>query len=299
LFTGSAGGQEVRAVSLGRRRRVGYVLEALVDGLDQVGMEVSAGGWAPERLAREGFDLVAAEVHPWAASRFRRAGYWIVPEWVQWDAQIASFPPQRRSKSLRGELNRIRRGGFELEVIERPAPALWWSFVEEVAIPSALARFGSDAWLPSRAYLRSLGGRITLLFVRRDGERVAGVGVVPVRDQVWMAMLGTRDGDWRAGGAGISAAIYALTFEWARSNGYASIDAGRTHPSLADGLARYKAKFGFRPRQDALSPLIALRLDPAHSGLARSLSRSRLLSHDGSRLAELSIQTDSRTSRFG
>jgi hypothetical protein len=286
-FTASAGGQEVRGVSIGRRRRVASVLEHLVDEVDPVEQEASTDGWAPDPLEREGFDLVAAEVHRWAANRFRRAGYWIVPEWVDWGAQTSSFPPRRRSKSLRGDLSRVRRAGYELEVIERPARAVWRTFVEEIAIPSALARFGSDAWIPSSAYLRSLGSRITLLFVRRGGERVAGVGVVPVHGRVWMAMLGVRGLAERAGGGATGAAIYALIFAWARNEGYASIDAGRTRPSLADGLARFKAKFGFVPRQDALSPLLAVKIDPAHTGLARRLSTSRLLFHDGSGLAEL------------
>jgi len=60
---------------------------------------------------------------------------------------------------------------------------------------------------------------------------------------------------------GASAALYALSFEWARERGFERIDWGRSTAFANDGLHRYRRNWGLHPVPDPLAPLLALRFD--------------------------------------
>ena len=271
-------------VCVGRERRFRALLDGHVDGL-------AAGPWvstfSPRALARLGGDLTAAEIHPLAARRFRRAGWTVVPELVRWRAPTHRLPPDPPRESLGSDLRKIAAAGFGLETIASPTDADWSTLMEEMVVPHARGRFGDDAWLWSSAYLNALRRRSTVLFVTRDGRRLAGGCLLTTPSEVWLALGGVAGGDRALVGEGAFGAVYAGAIEHARTTGAAWVDAGVTSASLDDGVARYKRKWGFSPEPDPLSPLLAVRVASGQGGVAEALGSSRLLVATDGGLAEI------------
>ena len=97
-----------------------------------------------------------------------------------------------------------------------------------------------------------------LHFITRQGERLSGICTVPRGDTLWAAVSGVRDGDPSLMRQKAGFAVFALTIEWARAQGYRLFDAGRTGPFVHDGLQQFKRGWGLRPFPDPLSLVAAV-----------------------------------------
>jgi Acetyltransferase (GNAT) domain len=270
-------GTQVRALCVGREDPFRTLLTRLLAGrlhLEGAGRRYFL--WRPRRFWPTEADLIAVDIHPWLAARFRAAGWLVCPEFVRWQGELSRMPPAKPSKSLDSDLVRITRGGY---APEEPAGSRrdWEEFKEGMFIPYAARRFGEEAWIPSSGYLRALRRKGTLLFLRKDGQRVAGVCMLRGGDEAWVAALGVRDGDLALMRSGAIAAAYALAIDWAKARGMRRIDFGRTSGFQLDGIARFKRKWGTSPVRDPLSRLIAIRVDPGQPALQRALEREPFL----------------------
>jgi hypothetical protein len=270
-------GTEVRALCVGREGAFRTLLTRLFAGRAQL---EGVGGryllWTPRRTWAAEADLVAVVIHPWLAARFRAAGWMICPEFVRWQGQLSRMPPARPSKSLASERVRIAKGGYALE---EPVGSKrdWEQFWRGMVFPYATRRFGDEAWIPSRGYVRALQRNGTLLFIRRRGERVAGACALRSRTEAWVAAVGVRDGSVALMRSGALAAVYAFTIDWAKASRMSRIDFGRTSSSQLDGIARFKRKWGLSPVRDPLSRLVAIWMNPGQPALRHTLERARFL----------------------
>lgn len=202
--------------------------------------------------------LEAREIHPWAAGRFRRSGWTLLPDFVRYRAAAGDMASPPFSKSLASDLRGIDRRGYAVSVAPRGRGA-WRRFRQRMSEPYALRRFGPGAWLPpppTWARLR-LHGR--LLTVRRDGDPVAGGVTVRARDEMWFAALGVLDGDPALIREKALAATYRAACDLARATGVAVLDSGRCSGWADDPVGWYKKKWGLRPAADPLAPLVAVR----------------------------------------
>lgn len=276
-YRGRASGETLELTCAGRQIRFRPLLSRLFDEVPVAEAGASHATWSPTRLARLPGAAAAVEIHPWLATRFRAAGWTVVPQHVRWRAPVTRVPPARPSKSLRSDLKLIQRSGYEPELIIAPTREDWSEFEHNMLVPHRSARFGPDAWHASEAYLRPLRARGALLYVVQRNERVAGFAAVRTGDTLWGALAGVRDGDPELLREGALSAAYAFLARWARESGATWLDVGRTTPFRSDKLARYKAKWGFSPAPNPLSRLIALRLDATHVGLARAVGRDPFL----------------------
>jgi hypothetical protein len=200
--------------------------------------------------------LVVAEVHRWLAPRFRRAGWIVVPNQVRWEGDLAKLPPPDSSHSLKDDLRKVRSKGFTLEPADGAAD--WEEFTARMVAPHASARFGDDAWLPSPYLMRRFTERGELHFVVHRGVRVGGLCSLRSGETLWIPLSGVRDGDPALLRAGVSVAVYALGFEWARRQGCTRVDVGRTSPFLTDGVQQYKRKWGLTAVPDPLAHVTAV-----------------------------------------
>ena len=200
--------------------------------------------------------LVVAEVHRWVASRFRRAGWVIVPDQVRWRGELSALPPPSPSHSLKDDLRKVRSQGYVLE--HATSAADWEEFVTTMVAPQANARFGDDAWIPSAYLLRQFAEQGRLHFVVRGGIRVGGICSLRSGDTLWLPLSGVRHGDPALLRAGVSVAAWALAMAWARTEGCVTVDMGRTSPFLHDGVQQYKRKWGLDPCPDPLAHLAAV-----------------------------------------
>jgi len=266
-------GVDVRVLCVGREERFRPFLTRVLAGHAQ--LEGTSRGrlvWSPSRFWPVDASLVAVELHRWLAARFRAAGWLVCPEFVRWQGSLSSMPPSKPSESLRTDLRRLARGGYGLDAAAGSVRD-WAQFERDMVIPYAKRRFGDEAWIPSSGYLRAVRARGKLLFVTKDGERVAGACVLRGRKEAWVVAVGVRDGDIDLMRGGAIAAVYGLTIGWARGLGVRRMDFGRTSAFQLDGIARFKRKWGMSPIRDPLSPLIAIQLAPAQPALRRAMER--------------------------
>jgi hypothetical protein len=257
--TASSGGTVVRVAAIGRDKRIAALVDRLFGAAECGTLESPSGLWRPAALERLAADVVLAEVHRWMAPRFRRAGWLILPDSVRWVGDLAEVPGPAPSHSVREDLRKIAKQGFTL--VQSDADADWGLFATRMVAAQARARFGEGAWVPSRRFLRELRRVGTLHLVRLDGESVAGMCSVPRGDTVWLPLSGVRDGDPALFRRGASLATLALTFAWAREQGFRAVDAGRTSPFLSDGVQRVKRKWGLHPVVDPLAHVVAVRIN--------------------------------------
>lgn len=270
-------GGSARLTGVGPAKR----LRALERITGPLGPAMSAGSgewsrWNPSTYQRESADLIAVSIHPAAAPRFQRAGWVIMPDVVRWVGSLHSIPPLQPNRSMRHDLHRIERFGGAIE----PAGSTgdWQEFFGAMVEPQARGRFGESAWIPRHSFRRTLTNRGTLLFVTRQGQRVAGITLLRCsNERVWIPLIAIRNGDPSLLNEGAMAAAVAGALDWARSHGYRTIDAGRTSPMINDGVHRSKVKWGYRPVPDPMAHLLALRIDRRCAPLVAALAREPFL----------------------
>ena len=253
--TVETGGRDVTLLEIGRPKLTGPLCTRLFGELPPPESEAARSLRDPLRAAG-GADLVVAEVHRWMASRFRRAGWIIVPDQVRWQGELSSLPPPIPSRSLKDDLRKVRSQGYALE--HAASAGDWEEFVTTMVAPQASARFGGEAWIPSAYLLRQFAERGRLHFVVRDGDRVGGICSVRSGDTLWLPLSGVRHGDPALLRAGVSAAAWVLAMAWAKGEGCVTVDMGRTSPFFHDGVQQYKRKWGLDPRPDPLAHLAAV-----------------------------------------
>jgi hypothetical protein len=275
-FAAVVEGEPVTIACAGRPERFERLLPRLFPESSLVETGHRRPLWRPRRLDGLMADVLAVELHPWMASRFRRAGWAVVPQYVRWRAPATDVPPTRSRRSLRKNLNRVQAFAHEVEVVTHPTAADLREFRVEMAQPLARRRFGALAWEPSQALFRSLTRRCELLFVCVGDQRVAGQMILRYRDEMLAVMLGVRGADPSLLGAGVQSALYAAFFDYARRSGVGTVDVGVTSSFLNDGVAFYKRQWGLAPHHDRMAPLIALRVDFTSPGAAAAFAREPL-----------------------
>ena len=253
--TVESGGHEVTLLEIGRPKLTERLCSRLFGKLPPPECEASRSLRDPLEAAGAAH-LVVAEVHRWVAPRFRRSGWVIVPDQVRWQGELSALPPPSPSHSLKDDLRRVRSQGYILE--HATSVADWEEFVTTMVEPQANARFGGDAWIPSPYLLRQFAERGRVHFVVRDGIRVGGICSVRSGDTLWLPLSGVRHGDPALLRAGVSVAAWFLAMEWAKAEGCATVDMGRTSPFFHDGVQQYKRKWGLDPCPDPLAHLAAV-----------------------------------------
>jgi hypothetical protein len=253
--TVESGGNEVTLLEIGRPKLTEPLCTRLFGDLPPPESDVSRSLRDPLEAAGAAH-LVVAEVHRWVASRFRRAGWIVVPDQVRWQGELSALPPPMPSHSLKDDLRKVRSQGYILE--HATSAGDWAEFVTTMVAPQANARFGGEAWIPSAYLLRQFEERGRLHFVVRDGIRVGGICSLRSGDTLWLPLSGVRHGDPALLRAGVSVAAWILAMEWAKTEGCVAVDMGRTSPFLHDGVQQYKRKWGLDPCPDPLAHLAAV-----------------------------------------
>jgi len=248
-------GREITVLEIGRAKATEPLCASLFGELPSPEYGTSRSLRDPAAAAGAAH-LVVAEVHRWLATRFRRAGWVVVPAHIRWTGDLAQLPPPGMSGSLKDDLRKVRSRGFALE--QAGGDAAWEEFTTRMLAPHASARFGDDAWLPSSYLLGRFRERGQLHFVVREGVRVAGFCSLRSGETLWVPLSGVRDGDAALLRAGVSAAAYAHAFDWARRQGCTRVDMGRTSPFVTDGVLQYKRKWGLTAVSDPLAHLTAV-----------------------------------------
>jgi hypothetical protein len=165
-----------------------------------------------------------------------------VPAWVsvRCPSSVGLAAPAR-SRSVSRDLQRLRSGGFSTEISRGDAGLE--GFYHEMYVPLMRERHGESAIARDLPWLRKSLARGGMIWVVRDGLRVAGVGFELSEGLLRLTVAGVRGGRHELF-KGVLTGAYFGAFGYACEQGLAQIDLGGTRPSPADGLTRYKAKWG-------------------------------------------------------
>jgi len=295
VLRGPAGqsGRLATMLVAGAESETGYLPERFFNAIPQRELLARAPVWQlPKLLARlePAADLVVARVDRHFAARFAPADYLAVPDWV---SSRLALPVDvallaRGSRSVAEDLRRMRRYPTVVEVSHDEAD--FAHFYHGVYVPYIRSRFGSAAYVRSILALRRAFARGGILWLRRNGARVAGDLFERHGDTLNLLALGIASGDLGLRREGLLSRLYVALMTHGAREGCRHLNLGGSRPSLRDGVLRYKAKWGAIldvPREPLYWWLVRWkRLDGA---VAEFLSRTPLIFRDGNALSGLAF----------
>jgi hypothetical protein len=221
-------------------------------------------------------DLVIARVARVSTGALGFDNDWLpVPDWVgmRFVAPFDVAAIAKHSHSVADDLRRARRARFSAEISQH-APDLA-VFHRDYYLPFVRNRHREEAFVRSQRFMRRRFRRGGILWIVRDGDRVAGVLFERRHEVLDAVALGTMRGDLAVVREGVVAAVYLQLIELARRWGCAAVDLRGSRPSPLDGLTRYKRKWGARvyDRADVVSTTLVRwpRLTPAVATLLAHL----------------------------
>ena len=295
MLRGTAAGsdQPLSMLVAGPLSRVQWLVDRAFDGTPRHESLGHVPGWRLARTLRRmrgSADLVVARMARVSAARLGFDDDWLpVPDWIgmRLEAPFDLDAIARHNHSARDDIRRTRRD-WTAEETHRAED--FSAFYRGMYVPFIRRRHSGDAYLRSPRRLRRAFRRGGLLWSLRRGERAAGLVFEQRHGTLAAVALGVADGDdaWLRAGAVV--ALYVHMIELARATGCRSIDWHGSRPSLADGVTRFKRKWGAvvydRPQVLHTTLLHWDRMSPA---VLAFLARTPLVFHDVDGLSALVV----------
>jgi hypothetical protein len=192
------------------------------------------------RRTCSGADLVAVDV-PRAWQACLAAGAQLrMPAWVSQELLAAGGSPVTLPAPIRKEVRRqTRRNGYELRFSTDLGDVR--RFYTDMYRPYVTARFGSGAVLVDETQFLAVSRGMTLAVLTAAGDRVAGMLLQLRGGTLHLGWFGSATVPPRAGASEV---LDAGSIAWGAAQGASRVVMGHSRPSLADGVVRYKSRFG-------------------------------------------------------
>jgi hypothetical protein len=200
-------------------------------------------------------DILLVETNRLCAGRSRRAGFFTIPEWVEFGRKVVADPSLRyhgASKSLKSDLNKIHGSQFNVAITRDIRD--FDAFYDTMYLPHARLRFGKSAIIKKRRALAKDFGSGFLLLLKDGARPIAGSLVKEEGDIITETTLGVLSGEDTFLRMGVSGAIDYHLLDWAASNKKTYMKVGHTRPFPQDGVYRNKRKWlmGIFPDTDGV-----------------------------------------------
>jgi hypothetical protein len=189
-------------------------------------------------------DLKLVEINRLYVRRYREAGYFAIPEWVEFGRKVVQNEDARYAgarKSLRTDLRAIRESSYRV-VISNALKDLDL-FYDRMYLPYISARFGEGTIAKSRASLRKDLQAGFLMLLRQNEDLVAGALVKVDGPNVHLTTLGVLDGSPDLLRSHVSGTIDYHLHVWAAEHRKRHINVGHTRPFFDDGVFFNKRKW--------------------------------------------------------
>lgn len=189
-------------------------------------------------------DILMVETNRLQASYFRRAGFFTIPEWVEFGRQVVPDPELRyrgASKSLKSDLNKIRNSRFSVVITKKTDD--FNAFYEKMYLPHVSQRFGKGAIFKGKRVLKKDFRAGFLLLLRDDRHPIAGALVREEGDIITETTIGVLSGADEILRMGVSGALDYHLFDWAAAHNKKFLKVGHTRPFPNDGVFRNKKKW--------------------------------------------------------
>ncbi len=185
-------------------------------------------------------DLVAAEV-PRAWQVCLPTGAQLrMPAWVSQELLAAGASPVTLPAPMLKEVRRqTRRNAYELRFSTDVRDVR--RFYATLYRPYVTARFGSGAVLVDETQFLAVSRGMTLAMLMAAGEWVAGMLLQQRGETLHLGWFGSTTVPPRAGASEV---LDAGSIAWGVAKGVRRVVMGHSRPSLADGVVRYKSRFG-------------------------------------------------------
>lgn len=173
----------------------------------------------------------------------RKPGFKL-PLWAQLalDTTLTFEQLKRASLRLRDEIPRtIRKYSLQLEISTNPDEVD--EYIERMHIPFISGRHQEIAFLASKESIHRIFGRSELLFVTRDGERIAGVMLHCENEIASLHYIGVKDNRIEHLKTGCIGALYYFALLRSIEKGMRTLHFGGTSPFLTDSLTFFKLSF--------------------------------------------------------
>jgi hypothetical protein len=218
-------------------------------------------------------EIPSAEARDWAA-----AGHLILPRWIDFEVDLRRPENELWNARKRESVRRIERLKLEPELLGAEALD---EFYEAFYVPTTRARHGAGAFLRRRRYVKNVLASGKVLFVLRDGERIAALVLVPRLGKTRVVdawMFGARGGVYDATALEREAA-FLFAIRWARDTfGAERFGLTAAPPLLHDGLLRYKKRWGAEALpNDRHGFSIALRVNEPGAELLTAMAQEPLI----------------------
>jgi hypothetical protein len=239
--------REISVLHVGHKNRGRDFIERLFGYLPERMIIGKCFAWSiPKRINQieKKFDFVMVEISRLFAQNFRQAGYFTIPQWVEFGRKIIKNPQERYAgapKSLKSDLNKIRRSDLRA-FISRDLNDFNF-FYDRMYRPHILRRYADTMITKGRKQLAKIFSSGFLLILKKADQPVAGALVKIDDDVITESCIGVFDGRKELLHCGVSGLMDYHLQEWAAENSKRFINLGHTRPFPLDGVYFNKRKW--------------------------------------------------------
>ncbi len=248
LISGQLNGAGVTILYVGRRNRLPYILK--LAGLDN--SEVRRGGRVYFGNIRkkavypaENADIALIETGNFFSNKAQKKGFLLIPEWVKFflpvPDSVENFD-RGIKKGLKNEIRKIRKYSYSYE-INRDRDKLTY-FYHRMHVPYISNRHAYLPYIHDFSLFKRILKRGVILFVKGNGEYVAGNVLLLRNRTVWAKWAGIIDGSPEHLRRGVRGASDYFIIRWAIEKKFETIDFGLARAFFSDGVFCYKKKWG-------------------------------------------------------
>jgi hypothetical protein len=232
------------------------------------------------RNAAGGADIAAVELPPlWQFAQPAGAGF-RMPAWVSQEILAPRGCTLEVPAAVSKEASRhARREAYTVEFSVGGAHVE--PFYRDFYRPYVTGRFGTGALVVDAERFHAVSRGMTLALLRAGGEWVAGMLFRVSGSTLQLGWFGSRS---MPAPAGASEVLDAGVIEYAARLGAGRAVLGHSRPSLADGVVRYKARFGAVMRATRFPQrVIGIDVRRPTAQVAEALNAARFVTFSGRR----------------
>jgi len=203
--------------------------------------------WNAIRIARKAkYDcaIMLIEVHNSLGEILNSKKWFYIPQWVKGEVDIPIGPLVLQDRSLKSDLRRIRKNALQYQVC-RDSESLS-DFYYNMHIPYITTSHGNCAHISPFEEMKRGLTHGELLFVTKQGERIAGALILYEETGARLWSFGVRGGNNKYLVDGVIGALYYYSLVYLESKGFNKVNFGWSRSFLRDGVLRYKAKWSQR-----------------------------------------------------
>jgi hypothetical protein len=181
-------------------------------------------------------------------SLFSDRNSFIIPSWIDGGIKLPDDLSKfvHKNRTLVYNLNQIKKHKYYYEVTRNHSQ--FANFYHSMYLPYVKASYSEQALVSKFKELKPKFENYELLYVKKEGENLAGALIYCSPNEVILDYLGVQDGNINYVREGAQAALYYFSFCYLQERGFKNVKLGGTRAFLKDGVLSYKKKWDLNIR---------------------------------------------------